>query len=292
MRLHKTNRRWFRVGLAACAFAALLNFLSTEFGHQAGSHAAASAANNRVTSSQEPGFENYDIRTAKSSDAAQFIVTARESLGVSTGRVANTREDFHTGEAQLRQRVPTLKVEYNEESATPEVIAPDVWGEARTLTGPASGIKNAETLRNFIRENNSLIGVSDIQASQLKVTADYTNPNGDLSYAHLEQFINGVPVFRGEVKAGFNRQGEMFRVINNLAPGLDYDRLSTDFGDPVQAVRVAFTKVTRPMTADDTTRNDAASTDLRTVFGGGDWATTAEKMYFPTEPGVAVAPTV
>ena len=40
---------------------------------------------------------------------------------------------------------------------------------------------------------------------------------------------------------------------------------------------------------EDLTRNDAVSTDLKVVFGEGDSATTAEKMYFPTEPGVAVA---
>ena len=35
------------------------------------------------------------------------------------------------------------------------------------------------------------------------------------------------------------------------------------------------------------TQNDAASDDLKTTFGTGDSPTTAEKMYFPTEPGIA-----
>lgn len=30
-----------------------------------------------------------------------------------------------------------------------------------------------------------------------------------------------------------------------------------------------------------------ASDDLKIVFGEGDWATVAEKIYFPTEPNVA-----
>jgi hypothetical protein len=241
-----------------------------------------------VTTSQEPGFENYDIRQAKDDEATQYRAASRNSLGVSSERLTATRADFAKGEAQLRQSVPTLKVEFNEDLAIPELIAPDVYGDATTLTGPSNGIKNAEVLRNFIRQNNSLIGIDDVQANQLRVTADYTNPDGNLSFAHLEQVIHGVPVFRGEVKAGFNRQGEMFKVINNLAPGLNYDSLSTDFGDPVNAVNAAFTKVSRRMTAEDTTRNEAASNDLKVVFGGGDWATTAEKMYFPTDLGVAV----
>jgi hypothetical protein len=290
MKLHDIRRRWFRVGLALCGLVALFTFIPTKFGSKAGSPATPQAGSDsfRVTSSQEPGFENYDIRIAKTDGASQFLASARTSLGMSANRIANTRNDFHKGEGQLRQRVPTLKVEYNQESNTPEIIAPDVWGDVTTLTGPSNGVKNAEVLRNFVRQNDSLIGVNNTQANQLRVTADYTNPDGNLSYAHLEQFINGVPVFRGEIKAGFNRQGEMFKVINNLAPGLEYDSLSTNFGDPTAAVLAAFTKVSRPMTADDTAVNKAASTENRIVYGGGDWATTAEKMYFPTEVNVAI----
>ncbi|HEV7645579.1 MAG TPA: M36 family metallopeptidase [Pyrinomonadaceae bacterium] len=238
------------------------------------------------TESFEPGFDNYDIRTDKG--AADFIAGARQSAGRSAELVGTVRENFTKGEETLRQSIPTLKVEYNEDIRTPEVIAPDINQGFKTMTGASTGVKNAETLRNFIRQNNDLVGVDDRQASQLKVTADYTNPDGNLSYAHLEQFIGDIPVFRAEIKAGFTKNGEMFRVINNLAPGLSYDALSSDFGDPAGAVQAAFTKVTRRMTADDTTLNEAASTNLKAVFGNGDWATTAEKMYFPTEPGVAV----
>jgi hypothetical protein len=240
------------------------------------------------TESFEPGYENYDIRIDKNPDAGQFITSARQSAGSAAEIVDNVRQNFVKGEEDLRRTVPTLKVEYNEDLGIPEVIAPDINRGVASLTGPSKGIKNAEILRNFVRGNNSLIGVDDRQADQLKVTADYTNPDGNLSYAHLEQFINEVPVFRAEIKAGFNKRGEMFRVINNLAPGLSYDSLSADFGDPAEAVKVAFAKVTRRMTADDTLRNEAVSNDLKVVFGSGDWATTAEKMYFPTEPGVAI----
>ena len=104
----------------------------------------------------------------------------------------------------------------------------------------------------------------------------------------LSRVINKVPVFRGEVKAGFTKDGRVVRVINNLAPGLNYESLSNDFRNPLDAVRAAAGYINHELTATDVTRNEAASTDLKTVFGTGDWATTAEKMYFPTEPGVAV----
>lgn len=57
-----------------------------------------------------------------------------------------------------------------------------------------------------------------------------------MSFVHLEQRINGIPAFRGEVKAGFTQRNEIVRVINNLAPGLNYSEVSTNFGDPASAV--------------------------------------------------------
>jgi hypothetical protein len=140
---------------------------------------------------------------------------------------------------------------------------------------------------NFLRENSGLTGVAGQQISDLKLTADYKNPENDLSFVHFEQAIDGIPVFRGEVKAGFAKNREIVRVINNLAPGLDYANIAKDFGDPNAAVAAAneyvgFAAKTRE------SFNPAESTQQKLVFGSGDWATTAEKMYFPTEPGVAV----
>ncbi|CAN5645254.1 hypothetical protein BH20ACI4_BH20ACI4_08000 [soil metagenome] len=236
------------------------------------------------TESHVPGLENYDIRADKS--AFEKLAGFRASSGKDASLVADIRQSFVDGENALKTKVPTLKVEYNSDIRTPEVIAPDVKQGRNFLTN-SSGQNRAEILRNFVRENNSLIGVSDAQTDALKVTADYTNPDGNLSFAHLEQLINDVPVFRGEVKAGFTKNGELIRVINNLAPGLDYESLSTDFRNPTDAVRSAFRYINSEPTKLDIERNDAASNDLKVVFGNGDWATTAEKMYFPTEPGVA-----
>jgi hypothetical protein len=238
------------------------------------------------TESHEPGIENYDIRSDKA--AWEKLGQFRQSLGKSASAVADVRDNFVRGEEELKQRIPNARVEYNSDIRTPEVITPDVWKAKVEWLTPASGAKRSEILRSFVKQYSSLTGVTDEQADALKVTADYTNPDGNLSYAHLEQFINGIPVFRGEVKAGFTKDGQLIRVINNLAPGLDYNSLSTEFGDPAAAVKAAAGYINYELKASDFARNNAASNDIKAVFGEGDWATTAEKMYFPTEPGVAV----
>src|SRR5437899_11149561 len=89
-----------------------------------------------------------------------------------------------------------------------------------------------EALRSFAKENSELIDLADIQTDNLKVSKDYSNPGSDLSFASLEQHINGVPVFQGEIKAAFSKRGDLVRVVNELAPGLDEGSVSPDFGDP------------------------------------------------------------
>ena len=240
------------------------------------------------TSSADSALQNYDIRTEKGTDIQDYFVSARQSVGKDAVAVANVRDGFVRGEDALRSRIPNVKFEYNSDIRIPEVITPDVWKKSIDwLSGPST-TKRADLLRNFVRENNELVGMAPAQIDRLKVTADYTNPSGNMSFAQLEQTINDIPVFRGEIKAGFTTDGRIVRVINNLAPGLDYESLSTDFRNPVDAVKAAAGHINVQLPESDLTVDGSRSTNLKTVFGSGDWSPTAERMYFPTEPGIAV----
>jgi hypothetical protein len=237
----------------------------------------------RKTVSHDPSLPNYDIRTDKA--AHDKVAQVRAAANTATLDVAYIRDGFVKGENSLAQKVPTLKVEYNSDIHVPEVITINSASRTDALIDSPAGSR-ADVLKSFVRGNDALFGTSDTQVTDLKVAADYTNPDGNLSFVELDQEINGIPVFRGSVKAGFKKNGEMFRVINNLAPGLDYALVSDDFGDPAAAVQAASGFINRPAQTDDLT--PSSSTSLKSVFGTGDWATTAEKMYFPTEPGVVV----
>jgi hypothetical protein len=281
------NHRGILLSLVIFGLVAALIILPNQFRSKAGSQIKAGKGLVPKTVSHDEKIDYYDIRLDKNADTIESLRKYRESSNKDASAVADVRENFVRGEESLRQKVPTLKINYNDDIQVPEVIAPDVWRGRHFLTAP-SGAKHSEILRNFIKDNTNLIGVNTNQADSLKVTADYTNPDGNLSYAHLEQFINDIPVFRGEIKAGFTKNGEMFRIINNLAPGMEYGSLSTDFRDPLDAVKAAAGHINNDLGKLDLNLNNADSDNLRTVFGTGDWATTAEKMYFPTEPGVAV----
>ena len=238
------------------------------------------------TESHQDGLPNYDIRTDK--HAVETIASYRTSAGKNAPEIADARDAMVHGEEFLRKRVPTLKVEYNSDLQIPEVIAPDVKQGRAFLTRAANGDR-ASLLKSFLNANTELIGARSGQIDQLKVFSDYTNPDGKLSYVELDQEINGIPVFRGQVKAGFTPKGEIIRVINNFAPGLDESSLSTDFGEPATALKAAAEHISNAKYSQNTLVPDAElSTANKAVFGKGDSAPTAEKIYFPTEPGVAV----
>ncbi|HEY0459883.1 MAG TPA: hypothetical protein VGC97_12165 [Pyrinomonadaceae bacterium] len=127
------------------------------------------------TTSREQELENYDIRADKS--AFEKLGKFRQSLNRDAAPVADLRSEFVSGEESLRARS-----DYNSDIRKPEVIAPGVKQGRAFLTGNSS-LKRADILRNFIKQNNSLTGVTDEQADNLRVTADYTNQDGNLSFA-------------------------------------------------------------------------------------------------------------
>ncbi len=231
----------------------------------------------------------YDIRADKS-DATQEIVekfNRESSKDFST--VSAKRKDVRLTADELKLS-KNWNIEFNNDLRNVGLIASEVGTGASFLTA-ASREKKPEILRRFLKENSALFGLDETQIGELETTADYTNPNGILSFVHLVQKISGIPVFQGEVKAGFTKRGEMFRVINKLAPFLDYQTLKADFGDVNNAVISAAKSIGITATENDLKKTGASENDLKITFGRGQFSdeTTAEKIYFPFHNGTARA---
>ena len=171
--MHKSSITGTRLGVlfsliflgAVTALIILPGFFQSEAGDKRGAKAPAPVVNIE----KEP---IYDIREHKSDVIVDAMVKFRQSVGKDASAVANVREDFARGEANLKSRLPHVKVEYNTDIRTPEVITPDVYKAKIEFLSPPSSEKRSEILRDFIKENASLAGVSAFQADQLTVAAD------------------------------------------------------------------------------------------------------------------------
>ena len=237
------------------------------------------------TESHKDGIQNYDIRLDKNSIVKRGDMRMRDNVGADFA--ADMRDNFASAEQKLKSHMPDLKIEYSRETGVPEVIGPDVRSGKGAIES-SRGTDRVETLRGFLRAKEALLGVRGNQVDDLVETADYTNPAGNMSWVILEQKIDGIPVFRGEVVAGFGKDGSLARVVNGLAAGVDSARVSRDFRDANAAVASAAAHVGHQLRPFETELNQKASDSNRAVFGDGDFGTVAEKMYFPLEAGTVI----
>jgi hypothetical protein len=286
------NRFWFRLGLALVALSGVLVLLPTSFGSRAGAPKTGDTGLGNpyhITRSDAAGLENYDIRLDKS--AGDKIAAMRQNANRSSADLASSRQAMMNAETELRQQVPGLKVDYSQDLGAPEMIGVDILRHdfLTSNTGRGPGEKHADMVKAFLGQNNELIGVSRGQIDTLKVIADYTNPDGNLSYVDLGQEFNGIPVFRGEVRAMITRDGAIARLINNLAPGIDAGSLSTNGGRPEDAVFAAARNIGHVPTKDDVQLRSTENNGKAVTYYTGQFAdpTSAELMYFPLEAGVA-----
>ena len=276
------SSRILRFGLLAIAASGVS---ITAFLIPNGSISSAASQPSKNNAKERLELPNYDIRSDKK--AVDKLAGYRSAARKSAVDVADLRESMSAGEISLKRRVPSIKVEYNSLLQNPEIISPDVQRGRSFLTAPRSG-KRSDRLKGFLGENAELLGTNQGNIQRLRTISDYKNPESSLAFAELKQELNNVPVFQGEVKAAFTKNGEIVRIINNIAPGLDERAVSTDFGDPVDALKIAAENIQQTQTAYISQSVDYTVEGTKVIFGEGDDAPTAEKVYFPTEAGIAV----
>lgn len=221
-------------------------------------------------------LENFDIRTDHESkkELSEFLQQTDAAAGK---RIKSASEE---AQKLLGDSDPQIKIERGAELGMPEVIE-----SLGSLLSSRSDRSKVSLLRQFIVRNNSLFGIEKDDADALEVAADYSNPENKLSFVHLQQKINSVPVFQGEIKAGFTVNGEMIRVINNLAPGTPQVSPSAEFGSAADAV-VNVSKFAG-LSVQPASLKQRSGTEFVFEFDDTEARSpiTAEKFYFPVRAG-------
>ena len=216
-----------------------------------------------------PELENYDIREDGSDKAVTRL----------SGWRGAPRSDRQPDLTNSKYRIG-----YNETLGLAETI------DSKDLGIPlikSSGASRSSILTNFLIANNDTFRINSL--AQLEKTADYTNPDGNLSFVRYEQRISGIPVFGAEVTAGFSRRNEMFRVVNSVSPGVDVRSVSTDFGPPETAVIKAAAHLGISVSETDL-MNEHTSKASAAEFRASAFSDkiVAEQFYFPVGNGIVL----
>src|SRR5260221_4528427 len=169
-------------------------------------------------SAQERKIPHFDIRIDES-ESSRAVVDGFRAAGARSAKAAPAaRSTMAAAQSKLAASVPGLKVEPSAVLGSPETVS--ATAGAGMLTGPSAN-KPEAVVRGFVSANAGLFGLTKTQATQLKTAATYANPSGNLSWVHLQQTLNGIPVFQGTLCAALRKDGAIARTTGALAAALD-----------------------------------------------------------------------
>ncbi len=261
---------------------ALLSLLSAGF-------LLANPAPAQLARETKDAYPNYDIRDSETPGDAQnkAAILARNSGATRPQTIARTQSLMKDAQAALAARVPTLQLEMNPRGTAPEAIGTTT---AREFLTPASGRARAEIGREFLAQQSALFGLTSDQTQALVLAADYANPAGNMGWLEYRQEANGLPIFQGEIRFGFAANGALAHVTSNLAPGLDYSRLTSAAAlTPAQAAVRGAASIGYTIEAARIFPKAKTEDRRTTVLANGPFVQPirTELLYFPIEPGVA-----
>ena len=160
---------------------------------------------------------NYDIRddAAKADVIERYRANAGDERG---NKIKEKKENIHAAAERVKGEVPGLEVAFSEHTGGPEIVRA---GRGRQkLTGKSHEPREA-IARGFLQRNADLYGLSAREVAQLRKIADYANPSSNLAWVEFKQELNGLPLFRGEIRFAVTADGEIVESTGNVVPALD-----------------------------------------------------------------------
>src|SRR5215468_708940 len=219
----KRNAVWILVAIVAVL---VVSSLVWNFSMQAAGPAGLKIKGRAAA--QNTAKDNFDIRDTLSKDAiTKFERRMQKISSKLKEKNSNMKQSMKGAKEKMKSKgVPGMEVTFSPLTNTPQLF--EVRGKGHKFLTPASSQPRENIVRGFMSEYADLYGMSAQQVSQLrKGAADYTNPNGKLSWLKMEQRWNGMPVFQGEAMAAFTSSGEMARIVSGLTSGPDAQDLET-----------------------------------------------------------------
>jgi hypothetical protein len=223
---------------------------------------------------------SFDIRTDKERGPEGY--RERFAVHAALGNGASLRA---SGLGRLHSEVKGVQVTKGHDLGTLEIVGMKPGSGFLTR----AGADNVATLKGFLGRYGAAFGVSASGVDSLDVVSEQENPSGTMAWVELEQRINGLPVFQGNLRGGFTARGELARTTGRLAAGLSAARLDVDPTlTAAEAVERASAHVGWGVSARALTQKSVDAKGRITLARGtlADDAT-AWLTYFPLAPGVA-----
>lgn len=233
---------------------------------------------------------NYDARVMNQkvvnrvlSQVAGVPLRGAPSPAQLTGQLEAMRQGF----VRLQAAAPGATAQFSPITAAPEVVS----AQKGPLSAPAPGRPGIDVVRDFLRTNSALYGLSNEQIDALHFVGESVSPTG-LRMVRVQQYANGVLIFQSETRFILDRDGRVWRSLGLLVPaGASIPPLSAVVSAPealVQAMKaVGITLDAAQMRTEGT---NAAGTRTEVLVNNEQiaGAVPSELVYFPGAPGQLV----
>ena len=184
---------------------------------------------------------------------------------------------------------PGLEVRLSALSGGPRSIV----DKSGALTGPAPGRGSEAIVRDYVRQNADLFGMSEADLADLVVLGDSAGGTSGLRMLRIEQQIDGRPIFQSETRFLLDREGRLVKGAGLLIPNARASWAAAGaplFMAPAQALSRLLAAEGR--TVDPAAYTVAPGSGGRQLLSGGDGHTvgpvTARQVLFPLAPGLLV----
>ena len=115
---------------------------------------------------------------------------------------------------RLQKTAPGASARFSPITAAPEMVS----GDRVPLSAPASGRSGIDVVRDFLRANSALYGLTGADVDALHFLGESVSPKSGLRMVRVEQRLNGLPVFQSETRFILDHEGRVWRSLGTLVP--------------------------------------------------------------------------
>lgn len=122
-----------------------------------------------------------------------------------------TRAERVAAAEQLRERLPGVRVDFDEALGSPKFVA-------STRGFLARGDAPEQTVRDFLDENAAMFGHGAAVLDEARLVRDYETAHNGMRTLVWQQELAGVRVFESTLQAHVTKRGELVNVASRLVP--------------------------------------------------------------------------
>jgi subtilisin-like proprotein convertase family protein len=174
-------------------------------------HPAAAAP---ASGPQETG--NYDARAmgGRSLDEVLASVPVPLKGSPTEAELAGQLKTMRQALERLQRTAPGATARFSPVTAAPEMVS----GDREPLSAPAFDRPGIDVVRDFLRANSALYGLTETDIDALHLLGESVSPQSGLRMVRVEQRLNGLPVFQSETRFILDREGRVWRSLGLLVP--------------------------------------------------------------------------